>query len=125
MVLIPLSPTALPPAVVNVPGPGPVESHSSSLVDDEPPPPPPPETKAPLPPPQNGNTNRTDDLAEGNGDGSDIDDDDDDDVPRTIRKSDDPYANLEGAFGTYIGDDPRPMAAGGAQGRNDMDDLLF
>lgn len=38
----------------------------------------------------------------------------------------DPYSNLDGAFGNYLADEPQPMAAGNRAGRhNDVDDLLF
>jgi len=38
----------------------------------------------------------------------------------------DPYSNLDGAFGNYMADEPRPMAASSRAGRpNDDDDLLF
>ncbi|KAF9532938.1 Adaptor protein complex beta subunit [Crepidotus variabilis] len=131
MVLIPLAPTALPPSVVNVTGPGPIESHSSNLVDAEalerPPPPPPPESKLPIQPQTNGDGQQDQSTAEvsRNGNSSEPEDDDDDVAP--LPKSDDPYANLAGAFGTYMADEPRPMAAGGGggRGRNDLDDLLF
>lgn len=47
---------------------------------------------------------------------------DPDDEPRG-RTNDDPYSNLDGAFGNYKADEPRPMGAGGRQG--DDEDLLF
>jgi len=40
--------------------------------------------------------------------------------------SSDPYSNLDGAFGNYLADEPRPMAAGSHRVRHDEeDDLLF
>jgi AP-2 complex subunit beta-1 len=33
----------------------------------------------------------------------------------------DPYSNLDGAFGNYLADEPQPMAAGNRA----VDDLLF
>jgi|SRR6188768_3210820 len=126
MVLIPLGPTQLPAtAPVNIPGPGPTESHSTavSLVNDNAadsaPPPPPPELKGPPLPPQAPRTNGE----EGEEDaGSDVDDDDD--AAPTTSRSNDPYSNLDGAFGNYLADEPRPMGAS-ARGRSDIDDLLF
>lgn len=122
MVLIPLAQTQLPPTAINVPGPGPNETHSlpANLVDANPAdavlPPPPPETKAPQehPPQTNGG-------AEEDNEGSDVDDDDDE--PAASRAKD-PYSNLDGAFGNYLADEPRPMGTN-ARGRNDIDDLLF
>lgn len=38
----------------------------------------------------------------------------------------DPYSNLDGAFGNYLADEPQPIAASHRAGRhNDLDDLLF
>lgn len=37
----------------------------------------------------------------------------------------DPYSNLDGAFGNYMADEPRPMAASRGGRPNDDDDLLF
>jgi hypothetical protein len=38
----------------------------------------------------------------------------------------DPYSNLDGAFGNYLADEPQPIAASNrAGGRGDLDDLLF
>ena len=60
---------------------------------------------------------------------SDADGDSDDDT-RTVKsgqaqKSHDPYANLDGAFGSYLADQPQPMANGRGQQRTDEEDLLF
>jgi AP-2 complex subunit beta-1 len=47
--------------------------------------------------------------------------DDDDAVPSMAN---DPYSNIDGAFGNYMADEPQPMAAGKGS-RGDLDDLLF
>ncbi|KJA20194.1 hypothetical protein HYPSUDRAFT_203899 [Hypholoma sublateritium FD-334 SS-4] len=115
-VLIPLAPTQLPPGVVTVPGPGPNEARSDpaptiNAADSDGPPP--------------VQSKRTDVQADDEEDdaGSEQDDDDDDDNTPAIR---DPYSNLDGAFGNYVTDQPRPMAANKGGGRShDEDDLLF
>ena len=61
---------------------------------------------------------------------SDADGDSDDDT-RTVKpgqaqnSAHDPYANLDGAFGSYLADQPQPMANGRGQQRGDEEDLLF
>ncbi|KAJ7709950.1 adaptin N terminal region-domain-containing protein [Mycena rosella] len=119
-VLVPVARTQLPPTVVTVSGPGPSESHDRA--DTPPPPlpdaPVPPRPTPPIPP------EAGEDPSGGSRDES-YDDDgeaDADDEPRG-RSNDDPYSNLDGAFGNYIADEPRPMHAGGRQG--DDEDLLF
>ncbi|KAF7363402.1 AP complex subunit beta [Mycena sanguinolenta] len=114
-VLVPVARAHLPPAAVNVAGPGPVESHNRADT------PPPPLPDAPLPskptppiPPQAGES--------AEGEPEDDDDDGEADEPRG-RPNDDPYSNLAGAFGNYMADEPQPMGAGGRQG--DDEDLLF
>lgn len=58
---------------------------------------------------------------EGDGAGSDQDD-----AGQVDPAGGDPYSNLDGAFGNYMADEPRPMAASSRGGRpNDDDDLLF
>jgi len=111
MVLIPLAHIQPPSAVVSVTGPGPVESHSSNVIDD--PPPPPPE-KMSIP---QADESRAEELMDGDA-GSDQDVE-----PASAGK--DPYANLGGAFGNYLADEPRPIGASDRRGRNDLDDLLF
>ncbi|KAJ7452470.1 adaptin N terminal region-domain-containing protein [Mycena galericulata] len=120
-VLVPVTRTQLPPTVVSVPGPGPSESHERT--DDTPPPAVPdvpvPAKPTPLIPPASGENI----LAET--EEKEYDDEgeaDADDEPRG-RGNNDPYSNLDGAFGNYLADEPRPMNAGGRQG--DDDDLLF
>lgn len=115
-VLIPLAPVQLPPTLVTVPGPGPNESHSTpseQIVDtqdvDHVEQAPPPAPKAP----------HTERDEEGDDAGSDDD-------AHPTGPAGDPYSNLDGAFGNYMADEPRPMAASSRGGRpNDDDDLLF
>ena len=59
------------------------------------------------------NTNLTEEQHEGGQDGGD----DDDDYPASPSGPADPYANLEGAFGGYMADEPKPQ-------RNDLDGLF-
>jgi AP-2 complex subunit beta-1 len=102
MVLIHMAPTQLPLTEINVPGPGPIESHS-----------PVPEKRSPIP-----QTNeKQEELADG--------DTSSDQEEETEPKVNDPYANLGGAFGNYLADEPRPMAAMDGRGRKDLDDLLL
>jgi hypothetical protein len=50
-----------------------------------------------------------------------LDADDEDAVPSMAN---DPYSNIESAFGNYMADEPKPMVARkGPQG--DLDDLFF
>jgi hypothetical protein len=48
--------------------------------------------------------------------------DDDEEAPRAVG---DPYSNLDGAFGNYMADQPRPMTANNHGKTEDDDDLLF
>ncbi|KAF5381023.1 hypothetical protein D9615_003918 [Tricholomella constricta] len=115
--LVPLPRPQLPPAAINIPGPGPSEprideAHISA--DDTPA----TESAPPAPPaPSSSNFSKEADIS------SDHDDGDDDEPPRAA----DPYSNLDGAFGNYLQDEPRPMAAGNQQANRhgDLDDLLF
>ena len=112
MVLIPLAASQLPSSVVSVSGPGPVESHSSNLIDG---PPPPPASEKHSSNPQ-ADENRQE---EPDGDaGSDQE-------AEPGNAGNDPYANLDGAFGNYLADQPRPIGATDRRARNDLDDLLF
>ncbi|KAF9564684.1 Adaptor protein complex beta subunit [Agrocybe pediades] len=114
-VLIPLTSMPLPPSAVTVPGPGPNEPNTAPKTDivdlddsDAPPPPPVPKTLS----------NEHDEDGEP---GSDQDDE----VPtQGTHKSNDPYSNLDGAFGNYLADEPRPMGASSGA-RREEDDLLF
>ncbi|KAJ7632574.1 adaptin N terminal region-domain-containing protein [Roridomyces roridus] len=117
-VLVPVARTQLPPTVVNVPGPGPSESHERNETAPPPVPDlPAPTTSKPTPPtPPLSSENASGDATD---DGSD-DEGDADEEPRG-RANADPYSNLDGAFGNYLADEPRPM--GGRQG--DDEDLLF
>jgi len=116
-VLVPVARTQLPPTVVTVAGPGPSESHDRA--DSPPPVPPLPDAPVPskptppVPPPESRESGDASYDDEGEADA--------DDEPRG--RSSDPYSNLDGAFGNYLADEPRPMNAGGRQG--DDEDLLF
>lgn len=112
-VLIPLTPVQLPPMAINVPGPGPNESHSQSelLTADNP----------ELPEVAVSKESRL--IQEG--DEEDAGSDQDEGNPEPNGKHD-PYSNLDGAFGNYLADEPQPIAASNRQGRHsDLDDLLF
>ncbi|KAJ3515807.1 hypothetical protein NLJ89_g1527 [Agrocybe chaxingu] len=121
MVLVPLTQPQLPPTVVSVPGPGPVESHAlpptaaatADLIGTD------PDNTAP-PPPVSQPSLKT------NGDDADTqsDQEDDDAEPTSRATANDPYSNLGGAFGNYLVDEPRPMTSN-TRGRSDEDDLLF
>ncbi|KAJ6630758.1 adaptin N terminal region-domain-containing protein [Mycena sp. CBHHK59/15] len=121
-VLVSLARTQLPgPTVVNVPGPGPSEPHEQDdtpvvpdpAIENKPSPPIPPEAA------ETGPGEDGDDVYNEDGEA------DADDEPRG-RANDDPYSNLDSAFGGYLADEPRPMDAGGRGGRQgDDDDLLF
>lgn len=99
-VLVPVARLSLPPGAVNVPGPGPVESHRDQRSELE-------ETAPPLPtksdlPATPSSTDEDDELiGESNGD--------------------DPYSKLDSAFGNYLADEPRPIDGR----RHADDDLLF
>lgn len=112
-VLIPLTPTQLPLTTVNVPGPGPNESHSAQsgfLTTDHP----------DLPeavPSKESRPNQEEDEDAGS-------DQDEGNVKPNGKQ--DPYSNLDGAFGNYLADEPQPIAASNRAGRHgDLDDLLF
>jgi AP-2 complex subunit beta-1 len=120
-VLVPLTRTELPAAAIVVPGPGPPETHSD-------PSPALPDTTGTKPQPPIQNETPSSHLLETSetpmitprGDDSDGDEDGDDHVPP---QGNDPYSNLDGAFGNYLADEPRPM---NHAGRNkEEDDLLF
>lgn len=111
-VLVPLARGPLPPSVISIPGPGPAESHknfnqehssvpnniaTSTTVQDD--------------------TEGENATADG---GSDRDDAD-----LSPSQSKDPYSNLDGAFGNYLADEPRPMNSANHRGRHDEEDLLF
>ncbi|KAF9464650.1 adaptin N terminal region-domain-containing protein [Collybia nuda] len=111
-VLVPLPRPPLPPSAISVSGPGPSESHNSDVTITMP-------ARAadtrlaPLVPPVQPAHQRD----------ADTNSDHDDDEPTG---SADPYSNLDGAFGNYLADEPRPIAAGNSRARHgDEDDLLF
>lgn len=112
-VLVPLPRAPLPPSAISVAGPGPSESHNpettlvvpTQTADIKPAPPVPPEQ--PVVHQQDADTSS----------------DHEDDEPRGGA---DPYSNLDGAFGNYLADEPRPITAGNSRVRHgDEDDLLF
>lgn len=109
-VLIPLTQTQLPHTTINVPGPGPNESHSAQsgfLTTDNP--------DLPEAVPSNeSRPNQEEDEDAGS-------DQDEGDVK--LNGKQDPYSNLDGAFGNYLADEPQPIAASKRHG--DLDDLLF
>lgn len=118
-VLVTLARPQLPPMVINVSGPGPVEPTRPSQ---------PSETANNIPLPTIVESSRSDER-----DLLDIDGDDGaggdsgegypegDDGP--VTKVADPYASLGGAFGGYVTDVPQPVVGGSRSG--DLDDLLF
>ncbi|KAF8894575.1 adaptin N terminal region-domain-containing protein [Infundibulicybe gibba] len=109
-VLVPVARAQLPPTI-NVPGPGP----------SEPEPEPEPEPTKTIPTSQEPShqaespsaSPREPDVAS-----TSHDDEDDDPVENS-----DPYSNLDGAFGNYLADEPKPITGG--RGHGDEDDLLF
>lgn len=115
-VLVPVSRNnMLPPTAIRIPGPGPRDPRKTV-----PPPPMPPSDGAPVPsaapvaeasdllldtsPSQEGGD---DGDADGDGDG----DEDYSQAPASAGGAD-PYANLDGAFGNYMADEPRPQQSG-------------
>jgi hypothetical protein len=112
-VLIPLTQTQLPHTTVIVPGPGPTESHSAQSgfsTKDNPDLPEAVPSKEPR-------LNQEEDEDPGS-------DQDEGNVKPSGKQ--DPYSNLDGAFGNYLADEPQPIAASNRAGRHgDLDDLLF
>lgn len=131
-VLVPLARPRLPTTTITVVGPGPIEPHARNQLTDASPDAPKSEPNVPS---QRANllVNNNSPMAEGRnsaGDGlgdedaeAGVDgDDDDDDIGNNPVA--DPYANLDGAFGGYLADQPHPMV-GRQRGNNDLDDLLL
>lgn len=115
--LVPLQ-RSLPGSVaISVAGPGPRESHTEEK-DHLP---------APALPSKNASEDDTGLISQADDNSQDgIIDDDDDDEPKGTSNPNDPYSNLDGAFSTYLSDQPRPMGAGNQPGgRGEVDDLLF
>jgi len=112
-VLIPLTPTQLPHTTVNVPGPGPNESHSAQsgfLTTDN------PDVLEAVPSKESRPSQEEDEDAGSDQDESNV----------KPNGKQDPYSNLDGAFGNYLADEPHPIAASNRVGRHgDLDDLLF
>jgi AP-2 complex subunit beta-1 len=111
-VLVPLPRPQLPTSI-NIPGPGPTEPHIAPPEPAAPIPTVVPETKPSPPIPSASN-------------GVDATQSESDDAEDEPVGANDPYSNLEGAFGNYLADEPRPMASVNHRTRHgDEDDLLF
>jgi hypothetical protein len=76
-------------------------------------------TSKPPPPIPTESNSGSNDLLDMNESTTSADDDDDDAV---THETNDPYSNMDGAFGSYLADEPQPM---GKSQRGDLDDLLF
>lgn len=128
-VLVPLSRPQLPTPAVVVAGPGPIEPRTHDQLTDE-------SAQGsksePNVPPQSIDLLGDDNSAAAGRNTADnglrdedaeagVDEDGDDDIGANPVA--DPYANLDGAFGGYLADQPRPMV-GRQRGNNDLDDLL-
>ncbi|KAJ8078735.1 hypothetical protein PM082_013018 [Marasmius tenuissimus] len=118
-VLMTLPRSQLPSQSVTVAGPGPKESHATAttaplIASDAPP--------LPAKPSESDATSPSSPTSRG---GQPGDGDDEDDIPpaSTKSQSNDPYSNLDGAFGGYLADAPQPMTAGKRHGEEE--DLLF
>jgi len=111
-VLIPLTPIQLPPMAVSIPGPGPNESHSGQ----------PGLLAADNPEPLEAVASKESRLSQEEEDAGS----DQDETNAEPNGKQDPYSNLDGAFGNYLADEPQPISASNRSGRhNDLDDLLF
>jgi len=112
-VLVPLIRAQLPPVIINIPGDGPIEpnqqplSESQSLTASSSKPAPP----IPSQPEGDNLLDLKSTSAEASGEGDDDGTEDDQRGPQ------DPYSNLDNAFGGYLADQPKPMTGD--------DDLLF
>ncbi|ESK96934.1 ap-2 complex subunit beta [Moniliophthora roreri MCA 2997] len=117
-VLVPLTRPQLPLlGGVTVPGPGPVESHKRS---------PSPNAAPPLPSKSDPQPSSSPAQLISAGNDSLVDADDDDDAPVTSNNNaNDPYSNLDSAFGNYLADAPQPITANHRGKHGDEDDLLF
>lgn len=116
-VLVSLPRVQLPHTVVSVPGPGPSEPKvqtSDSLLELNPVPPALDSTPTDTPSVSHPNVPTNSETDENSSD-------QEDEVDPPAAGVNDPYSNLEGAFGNYLADEPRPMAGG----RHNDDDLLF
>ncbi|KIK59874.1 hypothetical protein GYMLUDRAFT_74326 [Collybiopsis luxurians FD-317 M1] len=117
-VLVPLARSQLPStSPIVVAGPGPVEPTTQAA------------PVAPAPPsksdsPAESTVSAPSQLALGNsaGTSNDLHEEGEDESPAGQPNALDPYSNLDNAFGSYLADEPRPIA-GGRHG--DEDDLLF
>jgi AP-2 complex subunit beta-1 len=130
-VLVPLARPQLPTTAVVVAGPGPIEPHARDQLTDASPDAPKLEPNVPsqrinLPgddssPTTEGHSSARDGLRDEDAEAGVDGDDDDDDIDGNPVA--DPYANLDGAFGGYLADQPQPIV-GRQRGGNDLDDLL-
>ncbi|PAV23222.1 Adaptor complex beta subunit [Pyrrhoderma noxium] len=131
VVLVRPPPEQLPPSVVNIPAP-PMPSQQSNNTSSEAAPNPTTAGEAetaPQLPSRSGEANLlgggdvegggdADADADGGGDGDEDEDDEDGGLRPNGQNSADPYANIAGAFGSYMADAPKPIAS---DSRNDGD----
>ena len=130
-VLVPLARPQLPTPTVVVAGPGPIEPHARDQLTDVSPDAPnlepnvPSQRISPLGDDNSstaeGHNSARDGLRDDDADAGVDGDGDDDDIDGNPVA--DPYANLGGAFGGYLADQPQPIV-GRQRGNNDLDDLL-
>ncbi|KAG8217482.1 Adaptor protein complex beta subunit [Butyriboletus roseoflavus] len=131
-VIVPLTRPHLPTTTIAVAGPGPIEPHTRHQPTDASPDAPKLEPNVPSQranllandnlPTAEGRNSAGDSLGDEDADAGIDGDDDDDDIGNNPVA--DPYANLDGAFGGYLADQPQPMV-GRQKGNNDLDDLMF
>jgi len=129
-VLVPLARPQLPTATVVVAGPGPIEPHARDQLTDASPGAPNLEPNVPSQrinllgdddSPTAGHNSARDGLRDEDADAGVDGDGDDDDIDGNPVA--DPYANLGGAFGGYLADQPQPIV-GRQRDNNDLDDPL-
>ncbi|KAG6376113.1 adaptin N terminal region-domain-containing protein [Boletus reticuloceps] len=130
-VLVPLARPQLPTAAVVVAGPGPIEPHTRDQLTDASPDAPKLEPNVPSQsinllgdnnsPAVEDHNSALDDFRDEDAEAGVDGDGDDDDID--TNPAADPYANLGGAFGGYLADQPQPMVRH-QRGNNDLDDLL-
>lgn len=112
--LVPVTRNNLPPAAINVPGPGPPDPRKpepaapAEVAASLPRPPLPSGSSSELIGTNGGNVPEQESTEDGEGEPED-------DYAPTPTVPSDPYANLDNAFGGYLADEPRPQ----------MNDLLF
>lgn len=125
-VLVPLTRPQLPTTAVTVAGPGPIEPHAHKQLTGVSPDAPKVEPNVPLQDADllgevtaEGRNSTSDAVDEDVETGVDGDGDDDDIGDGPVG---DPYANLDGAFGGYLADQPQPMT-GRQAGIDGLDNL--